>query len=170
MCQIGSSNRNSVTKSECCCDGGRGWGPNCEVCPFPGTVAFKKLCPHGRGYMSNGAGTDLPKNTTLDNLNFLDISPNFLRVFMWREHSHLGGGKAKGLWWEGICPCLADIYLACWLTDTLSGGNSHSRIWLVGAHQELFVYMRAKWCLIHGVNIWSVPLLCLHLQLIAFES
>ncbi|POI32120.1 hypothetical protein CIB84_004128, partial [Bambusicola thoracicus] len=58
MCQIGSSNRNSVTKSECCCDGGRGWGPNCEVCPFPGTVAFKKLCPHGRGYMSNGADID----------------------------------------------------------------------------------------------------------------
>uniref|UniRef100_A0A672VBL7 Fibrillin-1 n=1 Tax=Strigops habroptila TaxID=2489341 RepID=A0A672VBL7_STRHB len=58
MCQIGSSNRNSVTKSECCCDGGRGWGQNCEVCPFPGTVAFKKLCPHGRGYMSNGADID----------------------------------------------------------------------------------------------------------------
>lgn len=59
MCQIGSSNRNPVTKSECCCDGGRGWGPHCEICPFQGTVAFKKLCPHGRGFMTNGAGTSL---------------------------------------------------------------------------------------------------------------
>ena len=59
MCQIGSSNRNPVTKSECCCDGGRGWGPHCEICPFEGTVAYKKLCPHGRGFMTNGAGTSL---------------------------------------------------------------------------------------------------------------
>eukprot|EP00069_Balaena_mysticetus_P005229 bmy_17796T0 len=58
MCQIGSSNRNPVTKSECCCDGGRGWGPHCEICPFQGTVAFKKLCPHGRGFMTNGADID----------------------------------------------------------------------------------------------------------------
>lgn len=58
MCQIGSSNRNPVTKSECCCDGGRGWGPQCEICPFQGTVAFKKLCPLGRGFMTNGADID----------------------------------------------------------------------------------------------------------------
>ncbi|KAH0619971.1 hypothetical protein JD844_014452 [Phrynosoma platyrhinos] len=58
MCQIGSSNRNPVTKSECCCDGGRGWGPNCEICPFMGTVAFKKLCPHGRGFTTDGADLD----------------------------------------------------------------------------------------------------------------
>ncbi|XP_068954093.1 fibrillin-1 isoform X2 [Petaurus breviceps papuanus] len=58
MCQIGSSNRNPVTKSECCCDGGRGWGPHCEICPFQGTVPFKKLCPHGRGFMTNGADID----------------------------------------------------------------------------------------------------------------
>ncbi|KAJ6664070.1 hypothetical protein lerEdw1_008285 [Lerista edwardsae] len=54
MCQIGSSSQNTVTKSECCCDGGRGWGPNCEICPFQGTVAFKKLCPHGFGYTTSG--------------------------------------------------------------------------------------------------------------------
>lgn len=37
-------------------------------------------------------------NTTLDNLNFLDISPNFLRVFTLREHSQLGGRHiANGL-------------------------------------------------------------------------
>ncbi|XP_033023454.1 fibrillin-1 isoform X1 [Lacerta agilis] len=58
MCQIGSSNRNPVTKSECCCDGGRGWGPNCEICPFLGTVAFKKLCPLGRGYTTSGDDID----------------------------------------------------------------------------------------------------------------
>ncbi|XP_006831741.1 PREDICTED: fibrillin-1 [Chrysochloris asiatica] len=58
MCQIGSSNRNPVTKSECCCDGGRGWSTQCEICPFQGTVAFKKLCPHGRGFMTNGADID----------------------------------------------------------------------------------------------------------------
>ncbi|CAI5792881.1 fibrillin-1 isoform X1 [Podarcis lilfordi] len=58
MCQIGSSNRNPVTKSECCCDGGRGWGPNCEICPFLGTVAFKKLCPLGRGFTTSGDDID----------------------------------------------------------------------------------------------------------------
>ncbi|XP_069078600.1 fibrillin-1 [Pleurodeles waltl] len=58
MCQLGSSNRNTVTKSECCCDGGRGWGANCELCPLPGTVAFKKMCPHGRGYTTTGEDID----------------------------------------------------------------------------------------------------------------
>ncbi|MEE6503116.1 hypothetical protein FKM82_004742 [Ascaphus truei] len=58
MCQIGSSNRNSVTKSECCCNAGRGWGINCEICPFPGTVQFKKLCPHGKGYTTGGEDID----------------------------------------------------------------------------------------------------------------
>ncbi|XP_029430269.1 fibrillin-1 [Rhinatrema bivittatum] len=54
MCQIGSSNTNPVTKSECCCDSGRGWGANCEICPLPGTVPFKKLCPHGQGFTTGG--------------------------------------------------------------------------------------------------------------------
>nr|XP_033775586.1 fibrillin-1 isoform X2 [Geotrypetes seraphini] len=54
MCQIGSSKENTVTKSECCCDSGRGWGSNCEICPLPGTVPFKKLCPYGRGYTTTG--------------------------------------------------------------------------------------------------------------------
>uniref|UniRef100_F6ZCP2 Fibrillin 1 n=1 Tax=Ornithorhynchus anatinus TaxID=9258 RepID=F6ZCP2_ORNAN len=58
MCQIASSNAEPVTKSECCCDGGRGWGPHCELCPFQGTVPYKKLCPHGRGFMTNGADID----------------------------------------------------------------------------------------------------------------
>ncbi|XP_067327502.1 fibrillin-1 isoform X1 [Anolis sagrei] len=58
MCQVGSSSSETVTKSECCCDGGRGWGPNCEICPFMGTMAFKKLCPHGRGFTTDGADID----------------------------------------------------------------------------------------------------------------
>ncbi|XP_043933555.1 fibrillin-1 isoform X1 [Protopterus annectens] len=58
MCQMTSSNRNRVTKSECCCDGGRGWGASCEICPFMGTPEFKKLCPHGPGYTTDGKDID----------------------------------------------------------------------------------------------------------------
>ncbi|KAG8127116.1 hypothetical protein E2320_022244 [Naja naja] len=29
LCQMSSTNRQQVTKSECCCNGGRGWGPQC---------------------------------------------------------------------------------------------------------------------------------------------
>ncbi|XP_049339341.1 fibrillin-1 isoform X2 [Astyanax mexicanus] len=54
MCQMGSSNRVSVTKSECCCDGGRGWGASCELCPLPGTTHYKKMCPQGPGYTTDG--------------------------------------------------------------------------------------------------------------------
>uniref|UniRef100_A0A3P9AJ59 Fibrillin 2b n=1 Tax=Esox lucius TaxID=8010 RepID=A0A3P9AJ59_ESOLU len=56
MCQQGSTNRNSVTKSECCCNVGRGWGPQCELCPLPGTVQYKRMCPQGPGYTTDGRG------------------------------------------------------------------------------------------------------------------
>lgn len=56
LCQMTSSNRNMVTKSECCCDGGRGWGTNCELCPLPGTINYKKMCPLGPGYTTDGRG------------------------------------------------------------------------------------------------------------------
>ena len=56
MCQQSSTNRNSVTKSECCCNAGRGWGPQCELCPLPGTVHYKKMCPLGPGYTTDGRG------------------------------------------------------------------------------------------------------------------
>lgn len=56
LCQMTSSNRQMVTKSECCCDGGRGWGTNCEICPLPGTTQFKKMCPLGPGYTTDGRG------------------------------------------------------------------------------------------------------------------
>ncbi|KAF3821503.1 hypothetical protein GH733_009545 [Mirounga leonina] len=58
MCQMASSSRNLVTKSECCCDGGRGWGHQCELCPLPGTTQYKKICPHGPGYTTDGRDID----------------------------------------------------------------------------------------------------------------
>ncbi|XP_054253822.1 fibrillin-2 isoform X1 [Indicator indicator] len=58
MCQMASSSHNLVTKSECCCDGGRGWGNQCELCPLPGTAQYKKLCPHGPGYTTDGRDID----------------------------------------------------------------------------------------------------------------
>ncbi|KPP64202.1 fibrillin-1-like, partial [Scleropages formosus] len=58
LCQMTSSNRVSVTKSECCCNGGRGWGPNCELCPLPGTTQYKRLCPLGPGYTTDGKDID----------------------------------------------------------------------------------------------------------------
>ncbi|XP_026013630.1 fibrillin-2b isoform X1 [Astatotilapia calliptera] len=54
MCQQSSTNRNSVTKSECCCNAGRGWGSQCELCPLPGTIQYKKMCPLGPGYTTDG--------------------------------------------------------------------------------------------------------------------
>uniref|UniRef100_A0A8C3TCD8 Fibrillin 3 n=1 Tax=Chelydra serpentina TaxID=8475 RepID=A0A8C3TCD8_CHESE len=56
MCQMSSTNRNPVTKSECCCNGARGWGIQCELCPLPGTTQHKKMCPHGPGYTTDGRG------------------------------------------------------------------------------------------------------------------
>lgn len=56
MCQQASTSRNSVTKSECCCNVGRGWGSQCELCPLPGTVQYKKMCPLGPGYTTDGRG------------------------------------------------------------------------------------------------------------------
>ncbi|KAG8001253.1 Fibrillin-1 [Nibea albiflora] len=58
LCQMTSSNRNMVTKSECCCDGGRGWGTNCELCPLPGTTQYKRMCPLGPGYTTDGRDID----------------------------------------------------------------------------------------------------------------
>ncbi|XP_046720263.1 fibrillin-1 [Silurus meridionalis] len=58
LCQMGSSNRVSVTKSECCCDGGRGWGSDCEICPLPGTTQYKKMCPLGPGYTTDRQDID----------------------------------------------------------------------------------------------------------------
>lgn len=56
LCQMSSSNRNMVTKAECCCDGGRGWGTSCELCPLPGTTQYRKMCPLGPGFTTDGTG------------------------------------------------------------------------------------------------------------------
>ncbi|XP_014455555.2 latent-transforming growth factor beta-binding protein 1 isoform X2 [Alligator mississippiensis] len=46
----------NVTKQECCCTLGAGWGDNCEIfpCPVFGTAEFTDLCPEGRGFIPSG--------------------------------------------------------------------------------------------------------------------
>lgn len=73
LCQMTSSNRNMVTKSECCCDGGRGWGTNCELCPLPGTTQYKRMCPLGPGYTTDGRGIRLLKRLEFKLNHFDDL-------------------------------------------------------------------------------------------------
>ncbi|XP_040587441.1 fibrillin-3 isoform X2 [Mesocricetus auratus] len=58
VCQNRSSSGEAVPKVMCCCGGGRGWGPHCELCPLPGTSAYRELCPHGKGYSTEGQDVD----------------------------------------------------------------------------------------------------------------
>ncbi|XP_058134367.1 latent-transforming growth factor beta-binding protein 1 isoform X7 [Dasypus novemcinctus] len=46
----------NVTKQECCCTSGAGWGDNCEVfpCPVLGTAEFTEMCPKGKGFIPTG--------------------------------------------------------------------------------------------------------------------
>uniref|UniRef100_UPI00358F952B latent-transforming growth factor beta-binding protein 1 n=1 Tax=Myxine glutinosa TaxID=7769 RepID=UPI00358F952B len=46
----------NITKEECCCTIGAGWGDNCEIypCPVVASEDFVKLCPEGRGRVPNG--------------------------------------------------------------------------------------------------------------------
>uniref|UniRef100_A0A8C2UTV9 Fibrillin 3 n=2 Tax=Chinchilla lanigera TaxID=34839 RepID=A0A8C2UTV9_CHILA len=57
-CPVHWSRGEAVTKAVCCCGSGRSWGPSCELCPLPGTSAYKKLCPHGSGYSAEGQDVD----------------------------------------------------------------------------------------------------------------
>ncbi|XP_068928277.1 latent-transforming growth factor beta-binding protein 1 isoform X6 [Petaurus breviceps papuanus] len=43
----------NVTKQECCCTLGAGWGDNCEIfpCPVFGTAEFTEMCPEGKGFI-----------------------------------------------------------------------------------------------------------------------
>ncbi|KAM4693253.1 latent-transforming growth factor beta-binding protein 1 isoform 2-T2 [Discoglossus pictus] len=43
----------NVTKQECCCTLGAGWGDNCEIypCPVAGSDEFLAMCPEGKGYI-----------------------------------------------------------------------------------------------------------------------
>ncbi|XP_055981186.1 latent-transforming growth factor beta-binding protein 1 isoform X1 [Sorex fumeus] len=46
----------NVTKQECCCTSGAGWGDNCEIfpCPVVGTAEFSEMCPRGKGFVPSG--------------------------------------------------------------------------------------------------------------------
>uniref|UniRef100_A0A6I8NKN1 Latent-transforming growth factor beta-binding protein 1 n=1 Tax=Ornithorhynchus anatinus TaxID=9258 RepID=A0A6I8NKN1_ORNAN len=46
----------NVTKQECCCTLGAGWGDNCEIfpCPVIGTAEFSEMCPEGKGFIPTG--------------------------------------------------------------------------------------------------------------------
>ncbi|XP_038252981.1 latent-transforming growth factor beta-binding protein 1 isoform X6 [Dermochelys coriacea] len=46
----------NITKQECCCTLGAGWGDNCEIfpCPVFGTAEFTDLCPEGKGFIPSG--------------------------------------------------------------------------------------------------------------------
>ncbi|XP_044519623.1 latent-transforming growth factor beta-binding protein 1 isoform X24 [Gracilinanus agilis] len=46
----------NVTKQECCCTLGAGWGDNCEIfpCPVFGTAEFTEMCPEGKGFIPTG--------------------------------------------------------------------------------------------------------------------
>ncbi|XP_004582781.2 latent-transforming growth factor beta-binding protein 1 isoform X1 [Ochotona princeps] len=46
----------NVTKEECCCTSGAGWGDNCEIfpCPVVGTAEFTEMCPRGKGFVPAG--------------------------------------------------------------------------------------------------------------------
>ncbi|XP_042587887.1 fibrillin-2-like [Cyprinus carpio] len=54
MCQMWSSSGVPVSRSQCCCNGGRGWRDPCELCPPPATASYRKLCPYGHGYTTDG--------------------------------------------------------------------------------------------------------------------
>ncbi|XP_028171170.1 fibrillin-1-like [Ostrinia furnacalis] len=38
------------TMAACCCSVGVAWGNYCDLCPEPGTEAYRQLCPGGPGY------------------------------------------------------------------------------------------------------------------------
>ncbi|XP_061595317.1 latent-transforming growth factor beta-binding protein 3-like isoform X2 [Cololabis saira] len=39
-----------ITREMCCCTVGKAWGHGCGKCPQVGTVAFRQICPAGKGY------------------------------------------------------------------------------------------------------------------------
>ncbi|XP_072345995.1 latent-transforming growth factor beta-binding protein 4 isoform X2 [Scyliorhinus torazame] len=44
----------NVTRQECCCTVGEGWGRECKIyqCPVPGSDEYRTLCPRGQGFLS----------------------------------------------------------------------------------------------------------------------
>ncbi|XP_078504880.1 latent-transforming growth factor beta-binding protein 1 [Lissotriton helveticus] len=49
----------NITKQECCCTLGAGWGDNCEIfpCPVADSAEFKAMCPEGKGFIPTGEST-----------------------------------------------------------------------------------------------------------------
>uniref|UniRef100_A0A8C1FLU4 Latent transforming growth factor beta binding protein 3 n=1 Tax=Cyprinus carpio carpio TaxID=630221 RepID=A0A8C1FLU4_CYPCA len=60
----------NVTKQECCCSIGVGWGDHCEIypCPVYHSVEYLSLCPVGRGfyYDEGKMGYGLPLHRDID--------------------------------------------------------------------------------------------------------
>ncbi|XP_072101823.1 latent-transforming growth factor beta-binding protein 3-like isoform X1 [Mobula birostris] len=61
----------NITKEECCCSLGAGWGDLCEIypCPVHSTAEFHSLCPDGKGYLvdnDNLFSTGLPTYRDID--------------------------------------------------------------------------------------------------------
>ncbi|XP_072407125.1 latent-transforming growth factor beta-binding protein 3 isoform X1 [Chiloscyllium punctatum] len=61
----------NITKEECCCSLGAGWGDHCEIypCPVHSTAEFQSLCPDGEGFLvtdDNLFGVGLPSYRDID--------------------------------------------------------------------------------------------------------
>lgn len=59
----------NVTKQECCCSIGVGWGDHCEIypCPVSHSAEFHSLCPNGQGlYYEEGLQYNLPLYHDID--------------------------------------------------------------------------------------------------------
>ncbi|XP_069036378.1 latent-transforming growth factor beta-binding protein 3 isoform X4 [Lepisosteus oculatus] len=60
----------NITKQECCCTVGVGWGDRCEIypCPVHNSAEFHSLCPIGRGFYIEESITEygLPAHRDID--------------------------------------------------------------------------------------------------------
>ncbi|XP_053176279.1 latent-transforming growth factor beta-binding protein 4 [Scomber japonicus] len=55
----------NITKQICCCSRvGKAWGPNCQRCPYFGSVAFKEICPAGPGYHYSASALQFNQRAT----------------------------------------------------------------------------------------------------------
>ncbi|XP_040901991.1 LOW QUALITY PROTEIN: latent-transforming growth factor beta-binding protein 4 [Toxotes jaculatrix] len=55
----------NITKQICCCSRvGKAWGPDCQRCPYFGSVAFKEICPAGPGYHYSASALQFSQRAT----------------------------------------------------------------------------------------------------------
>uniref|UniRef100_A0A3B5B1L6 Latent-transforming growth factor beta-binding protein 4-like n=1 Tax=Stegastes partitus TaxID=144197 RepID=A0A3B5B1L6_9TELE len=55
----------NITKQICCCSRvGKAWGPDCQRCPYFGSVAFKEICPAGPGYHYSASAVQFNQRVT----------------------------------------------------------------------------------------------------------